>query len=1053
MCDLNAIIISILSNDQAARQQGENLLKSAFQENPEHACYNLLASMTSSNEDVSGLAAILLKKKLIDEGILQRSSRQFHSQLKDSLFSLISPEKSFLFLKRLADVLVNFSILDGWVNELMSFIGQWSTHPSPNLKQFAMYLFELATEYQLTLAILKENANSVMGILWNSLQDPNIFIKLAAIKTMLIFMISLNDESVITNYGQVFEWTINIISQAVEDPNLNSEHLIGALRVVSEITDAYKNCWGDLTEKLALLMSSISKSQKFGCDCRSGAVEVLTTLIKKTPENLKNNTFFIQETLALGFSLLTEIDFAFDIEGWSQADSVIGQNEPFSLGKEILRELSVNLSNAVFADAMKLISAHLQAQHWANQHSGILAIGLIAEGCHSAINEILPQLMNSLISFTTSELPRLKWAALSAISTFCIEFEPDFQKVYQSQIIAAILNCLALGNLAKVKSQAAICISDYAKGLLSDSANPKTELIPYLPSLIQAFLSIFSDPTTTPYLQTQIFSALSILAETADTDFSPYYSQIIFGVRNIIISPANSMDEKEVKTYAIKCAGAIIESVTGSPENFKENVNSLLSEFLNIRNMLDEADPIHQAINETLPQFALHLQENFAPFLQTLIAKILENADQVVDIRLTDVESADSLSANKNMRTIQFELKGLGRKQLAISTTSLESKIRACKTLYGLVESLGPLFSQYVRQTVLITTKLVSYKFNSDIRKFALKTICSLPNCCENSQQRESLLIQIIPTILEALSKLKTQAPVEIHRQLKSLLGCMESVESVAVISLGQAYQLSALLAECLKDLFQRKIDRSQEVLMTFSEKILSELEDDENVDDEILKKIMEIVGKMMKSFKIQYQPIFSEFFKNVFGEILYKQNANENEILSSICIFCDYIEATGDLMIINGASPLLEQFIQKSYHSNSDIRQSSVSGIGIVAEIRDSSIFPAYLEKALQAVNYILSLPDSKSEALITSTESATGTLGKIALYYRSDLIGNWLNMLPLKSDPEEARNSHELLLRNLGNLKEFELKIRDIVGEIKKLPNEYLTDEGRNIILQSYL
>lgn len=47
-------------------------------------------------------------------------------------------------------------------------------------------------------------------------------------------------------------------------------------------------------------------------------------------------------------------------------------------------------------------------------------------------------------------------------------------------------------------------------------------------------------------------------------------------------------------------------------------------------------------------------------------------------------------------------------------------------------------------------------------------------------------------------------------------------------------------------------------------------------------------------------------------------------------------------------------------------------------------------------------------------ATENAIGAWARIALTHRQDLIGDFLNYLPLKNDEEEARNIHKLVVEN---------------------------------------
>lgn len=137
------------------------------------------------------------------------------------------------------------------------------------------------------------------------------------------------------------------------------------------------------------------------------------------------------------------------------------------------------MQDAIFTHVMKLIPAHLQAQHWANQHTGLLAIGIISDGCHDVFTNIFPHIISTILPFANSESPRLKWALMTTIGLLCTEFEPDIENIYHSQIIPAISNCLTQNNFTRVQSQASACLINYSRGLLVDNGNPDLALTPY----------------------------------------------------------------------------------------------------------------------------------------------------------------------------------------------------------------------------------------------------------------------------------------------------------------------------------------------------------------------------------------------------------------------------------------------------------------------------------------------------------------------------------------------------------------------------------------------
>ena len=70
-----------------------------------------------------------------------------------------------------------------------------------------------------------------------------------------------------------------------------------------------------------------------------------------------------------------------------------------------------------------------------------------------------------------------------------------------------------------------------------------------------------------------------------------------------------------------------------------------------------------------------------------------------------------------------------------------------------------------------------------------------------------------------------------------------------------------------------------------------------------------------------------------------------------------------------------------------------------------------------------MLSEADCRSEEKIDSTECGIGALGKIIYYHydnemvNQEIVRRFLELLPLRGEPEEAQNVHKLFITNVLN------------------------------------
>lgn len=106
------------------------------------------------------------------------------------------------------------------------------------------------------------------------------------------------------------------------------------------------------------------------------------------------------------------------------------------------------------------------------------------------------------------------------------------------------------------------------------------------------------------------------------------------------------------------------------------------------------------------------------------------------------------------------------------------------------------------------------------------------------------------------------------------------------------------------------------------------------------------------------------------------------------MCIFDDYVEHTGDLMIENGKSVVLDEMIKFSLHGNADVRQSSAYGIGVCSTLLAPEMFAVYKNDALSKLSTIITAQNSREPDNVSSTECAIGALGKIAVAHSPDII-----------------------------------------------------------------
>ncbi len=115
------------------------------------------------------------------------------------------------------------------------------------------------------------------------------------------------------------------------------------------------------------------------------------------------------------------------------------------------------------------------------------------------------------------------------------------------------------------------------------------------------------------------------------------------------------------------------------------------------------------------------------------------------------------------------------------------------------------------------------------------------------------------------------------------------------------------------------------------------------------------------------------------------------------------------------------KKFVEAVATDDRDIVQSACYGIGLIAQHAPEQ-FKEILPAAVEVLAKVIKESDSRSEEKAVATECAIGAVGKIALFHfgtgiaGEPVLREYLALLPLKAESEEAQNVHGLLLKQIA-------------------------------------
>jgi len=127
-------------------------------------------------------------------------------------------------------------------------------------KMFAMYNFEVLSEYHFSQDLLKDNADDFLKNFTSALQDNDVRVKVAALKTTTSFLSSIDDEDVVLKYKGMMEGLLDIVITVLQQDETQGQV---SLESMIELSEIHGDIWVDSVSKLIFVTSEIMKNKNF----------------------------------------------------------------------------------------------------------------------------------------------------------------------------------------------------------------------------------------------------------------------------------------------------------------------------------------------------------------------------------------------------------------------------------------------------------------------------------------------------------------------------------------------------------------------------------------------------------------------------------------------------------------------------------------------------------------------------------------------------------------------------------------------------------------------
>lgn len=640
---------------------------------------------------------------------------------------------------------------------------------------------------------------------------------------------------------------------------------------------------------------------------------------------------------------------------------------------------------------------------WRDRHAALMAISAISEGCRDLMVGELNKVLELVVPALRDPHPRVRWAGCNALGQMSTDFAGTMQEKYHAIVVPAIIPVLDSPE-PRVQAHAAAALVNFCEEA------EKEVLEPYLDDLLTHLFQLLQSPKR--YVQEQALSTIATIADSAEAAFSKYYDTLM-PLLFQVLQQENTKELRLLRAKAMECATLIALAV--GKERLASDAMALVQLLATIQQgIVDADDPQAQYLMHCWGRMCRVLEQDFLPFLPSVMPPLLELASAKADIQLLD----DDEQVEQVQQEEGWELVPLKGKVIGIKTSTLDDKHMAIELLVVYAQVLGGSFAQYVPEVMeKIALPGLAFFFHDPVRVVSAKCVPQLLNSFKHAFGIGSNELQTLwnGTIVKILEVLSAEPAVD---TLAEMYQCF--YESIEVMGKGcLTPQLMSVFMDSATSALEDYKDR---VAQREQEKAEAPPEEGEEDSDETLFAIEDdqtLLSDMNKAFHCIFKNHGTEFLEQwkrlatTYTEFLKSPDPTQRQW--GLCIMDDVLEFCGE-QSWNYNEGIIEPLITGCQDRAPANRQAAAYGIGVAAH-KGGPQWSQFLGAAVEVLFSVTQFPNARGDDDVYATENACAAIAKI-LHYNAGSVQNvqqvitqWVDTLPVVNDEEAAPYAYAYL------------------------------------------
>ena len=284
----------------------------------------------------------------------------------------------------------------------------------------------------------------------------------------------------------------------------------------------------------------------------------------------------------------------------------------------------------------------------------------------------------------------------------------------------------------RVKTQSCNSLVEFLRGLLNNNITPEesVKLISiYTSDLVKLLSQLFEFSLKESYspLQEASLSAISLLSNLLEKNFSPYYDQLMPGLKKLFFGlNAETQEQKKLKSNTIETMSFLCSSIAEEKDKYMNDLNEISNSFLNYIKNIPEEDPQLSTIINSFTHLSFSMKDKFEPILEKLLPILANYINADIGFKTEDAALDEYIPADKEEKTkldsVVFNL-GANQTKLSLNTFALQNKILSFTVLYEITKNMGTSFGKNIEGLLKLSQNLLEFRYSPNIRKIEIKSM------------------------------------------------------------------------------------------------------------------------------------------------------------------------------------------------------------------------------------------------------------------------------------------------------------------------------------------